>query len=464
MVLALGFTACDDNSDLGVMQTNPQEAIMSAGGVTVDYAGDLKGSALDLNQFAADGMIKVLDLTEAKDLPADAAVTFEMQIAATEDYSDAATLPMSLVDNTWCVNAEDWDSWFRSTLGRSPKAKTNYVRFAAYVASEGQVSRVGGPNTWFAAKQLSVTPVPMDFIIEEEYYLIGTGNDWQLDTTMPFKHSNADVYDDPTFSCVVEISEDAAAADGWWWKIAPKSAIESQTWDTVIGVEVNGDESTTGLLVDKDPQAGKMVTAGTYIMTINMEDMTYAFEPVSYLWTPGNSNGWNHADSQLLTFDADRGVYTGYAHLNGGFKFTDAANWDGTNYGNGGDGVLDPDGGAGNLEAPVDGLYYCEVDLTSKTYSITLMQTWGLIGGFNSWGASVAMTPSADFLTWTGTIDLAAGDEFKFRANDGWDFNLGGQLNNLVGGGDNLKADEAGKYEITLSFANLPYTATMTKK
>ena len=50
--------------------------------------------------------------------------------------------------------------------------------------------------------------------------------------------------------------------------------------------------------------------------------------------------------------------------------------------------------------------------------------------------------------TWTG--DLGAG-EFKFRANDGWDINLGGSLDDLSQNGSNIAIAEAGNYTIVLT-------------
>ena len=88
----------------------------------------------------------------------------------------------------------------------------------------------------------------------------------------------------------------------------------------------------------------------------------------------------------------------------------------------------------------------------------------GLIGGFNSWGETAAMSPSQDFLTWTGEFALSEGDEFKFRANDNWNINLGGDVNNLLPDGSNLKAAETGTYVVTLYLASHPYTCTIVKK
>ncbi len=58
------------------------------------------------------------------------------------------------------------------------------------------------------------------------------------------------------------------------------------------------------------------------------------------------------------------------------------------------------------------------------------------------------------------TLNLTVG-EIKFRANDGWDLNLGGDLNALTIGGDNIQITSAGSYTVTLNLA--ASKATITK-
>lgn len=463
-LLAISFTSCEETPGLGIPQTNPQETIMSAGGITVNYGSAIQGNTLNLNDYA-EQPVPVIELAltdeEAAAIPAGATVDFVMELATAADYSDAVQLPVT----DGAVACADWDAYFRSKLGKSPAAKDNYVRFAAYLTGNGQNVRVGGPDTWFAAKQLTVTPIPLDITISEEYYLIGTINGWALNTAHPFKHSSANVYDDPVFTISVEISEEEAAA-GWWWKVASKEAVEAADWNLQIAGPVkNGDEALEGTIVDSDAQAGCIKEAGSFLLTVNMMDMTYKFEKMSYLYTPGNSNGWSQAASQMLAYNGDKGYYEGYAYLDGEFKFTSAPDWDGTNYGNTGtEGTLTTDGGAGNLNAPEAGLYYCIVNTADLTYSLTKIESYGAIGGFNSWGAQSVMTPSADYLTWTGEVTFSDGDEWKFRANDNWDINLGGAYSNLVLNGANLTAPGAGTYEVTLNLSALPYTCTYVKK
>ena len=57
---------------------------------------------------------------------------------------------------------------------------------------------------------------------------------------------------------------------------------------------------------------------------------------------------------------------------------------------------------------------------------------------------------------------MAAG-EYKFRANDGWDVNLGGDINALVSGGANIMIEEAGTYSFELLLDATPYVVFVDK-
>ncbi|MDL2255549.1 SusF/SusE family outer membrane protein [Parabacteroides sp. OttesenSCG-928-G06] len=182
-----------------------------------------------------------------------------------------------------------------------------------------------------------------------------------------------------------------------------------------------------------------------------------------YLYIPGNHQGWNPATApQLYTENMDM-VYTGFAYLDGEYKYTSAPDWDHTNYGNGGEGLLSDDGGAGNLNAPA-GFYYLKADLNLLTYTQTAT-VWGLIGDATpgGWDNSTPMTYDRASNTWTVTTDMSAGS-FKFRANNEWTLNLGGNTDNLTFDGDNITI-EAGNYTFTLTLTNPKegYTCTVVK-
>lgn len=65
---------------------------------------------------------------------------------------------------------------------------------------------------------------------------------------------------------------------------------------------------------------------------------------------------------------------------------------------------------------------------------------------------------------WTVTTSLEA-KAFKFRANNEWTINLGGNLNNMVYDGDNIAVTEEGTYRITLDLSDpTAYKATVVKQ
>lgn len=196
--------------------------------------------------------------------------------------------------------------------------------------------------------------------------------------------------------------------------------------------------------------------AGPYTMTI-LPEMRRA-----YLYTPGNSNGWNQVASQPLSC-YDEIHFSGYAVLDGEFKFSTEPDWNGINYGEGEEpGTLSTEGG--NLSVTTGGLYWCTADLDKLEYTTYYVSTIGVIGDAtpNGWNASTALT-TEDNLVWKGIVTFGAG-EFKFRANDDWAVNLGGKLNDLGQGGDNIPSPGEGTYEVTLDLGKIPYSCTLVKK
>lgn len=187
----------------------------------------------------------------------------------------------------------------------------------------------------------------------------------------------------------------------------------------------------------------------------------------TYLYTPGAANNWNQGESQPLYSENENGPFNGYAILSPeGFKFTTALDWNGTNYGmSDEEGILSTDGEAGNLTVDEYGLYYCDVNTVDLNYSVTYISTIGLIGSAcpNGWDASVALNQE-DYLTWTGEVYLIPG-EYKFRANNEWDVNLGGDPAALTQGGDNIVFHgEEGTYMVTLDLKNIPYSCKIQAK
>ena len=433
--LAFGFTACEDEST-AVPQSNPQEPIMSAEGIVVAPVDSVP--AFDLKALAdAEADAAVLNVVEAQNLPAVGDLTFVMQLSKTEDFAAVQEVATAVVNNQVCVDPADWQAAHLKVLGKNPKTQDAYVRFAAYIVNGSSSVRIGNPNLYYGAHKVTVTPFPAAVTIEDSYSLVINGGE-----TIAMNHTG-DVYDNPVFTAKVDVTEAQEwAIKGAELTYAPVADETSAEFGTLVAGEGWG-----------------VMPVGTWLLTVNMETLTYSFSSaVENLWTPGDANGWNHGGSQML-FTNNYTEYMGFANLSvSGFKFTSAADWNHTNYGDAGEeGKLSTDGGAGNLTVPEKGLYWCKVDIAALTWSATKIETIGVIGGFNGWSESLPLT-SEDGLFWTGTITLNEGDEYKFRCNNDWAINLGGADEyNLVPDGANLKAPATGTFTITLDLSVVPY-------
>ena len=88
----------------------------------------------------------------------------------------------------------------------------------------------------------------------------------------------------------------------------------------------------------------------------------------------------------------------------------------------------------------------------------------GIIGdAINAdWTTEAPLTYNAETGAWEATGVVLNAGSIKFRANNGWDINFGGALDNLTINGDNITV-EAGTYNVVLNLV-CPgeYTATIT--
>lgn len=201
--------------------------------------------------------------------------------------------------------------------------------------------------------------------------------------------------------------------------------------------------------------------AGFYKLNVNagVDPMTYT--AVAMNWgVIGSITGWS---SQIpLTYDPAVRVWKGAVHLPAGavWKFRANDNWD-YNYGaDAGSNVLVTDGA--NIDTDIEDDYAITLDLSQPLAYTYRADRWGLIGDATpgGWSDDTNMTWDAGNKCFTVTLNLTA-KSFKFRANDAWEYDLGGSISALTPGGANIDVTEAGNYTITLD----PWkkVATMTK-
>jgi len=340
------------------------------------------------------------------------------------------------------------------------------------------------------AKKIKVTLDMMEQTFEvtkvniaDNYYLIGGPGDWNAESamTMQFSHSDKDVFDDPVFTYTFDGGKDM------WFAFGDKEAIDAVaegTWNKLYGT-TGASEDLSGSFkrrydLDGDHSFHIDGKAKMYRFSINMAEMTYEIKELNfneYIYEAGVNNDWGAVAQPLYCANQD-GIYTGFFYAQdadwsggkGAFKFTGAFNdWNQGNYGAGSNddegGTLVDDGGSGNLLV-TPGFYRADVNLADMTFKLTRINSIGIVGPAQAggWGEDTDMTYNFETRAWEATIELAA-DEFKFRANDGWDINWGGSSDNLIQNGDNLKITEAGTYFIQFfPLCETKSYCTITKK
>lgn len=423
----LGFSACDDGdyADWSNPMTSEQEALYNAVDVTATAVASTIDWASELGET-----VKVVDAkaTEGYD------VKYELQ------FSDDNVLPL---DASGCVVTEDLKKEVESLFGKAPVERELEANVVAYVSKNGVSVKKSVP---VVIKALLTAPH-----ISENYYIVGGPNDWAgscASKELKFIHSSENVYDDPNFSIVFP----AAAEGDTWFAIGDDEACDAvaneNVWNKLLGTTSgngkNGEEGKLAPRYELEDDGSFMVPAGAKFIKVdlNMLDGTYKVASLNfekYLWVPGNAQGWNPASAGRIVSENYDGVYKGFVYVDGGFKFTSQADWNGTNYGIGdGDGTVSATGGDFSWEA---GVYYVTVDLVNMTYSSTKVEKMGLIGGFNDWGDDVLLDWNVEKSCFYGDCSAVTSAGWKFRVNADWAINLGGKsLADLVADGANLTA------------------------
>ena len=387
-------------------------------------------------------------------------------------------LVVGLIDGDITINAgdngkvatADLQALIEKMFGKRPEERTIVGMVHANLMKEDQA-------IFITAGGFEIKATPVAPQISQHYYLIGAPSAWDPTcVTMPFNHSDKDVYEDPIFTIVFPI------ADGeTWFAVTDDITVEKNDWTLVFGcAEGNGNNTEEGSLKRRadltDDGSFKVVVDGDakFIkMTLNMMEYTYKIEKLNFaefIYVPGNHQGWAPDKAAALQSPNFDGVYVGYTYLNGNFKFTKERNWNGeynfNDFATKDDIFFNNDGS--NINISEEGFYQITADVATSKLSAKKITTWGIIGPAQAggWDSDTDMTWNAADESWTATVELTA-DEFKFRANDDWGINVGGSFDNLTQDGGNMKVAEAGTYEVKLFLtrsASDKMYCTLTKK
>ena len=172
---------------------------------------------------------------------------------------------------------------------------------------------------------------------------------------------------------------------------------------------------------------------------------------------PGTTMGdWSPDKSpQVISTIAGPDKLEGYVYManaSNQWKFATQPNWNGPNYGDGGAGKLD--GNGGNMSSPA-GYYKLNANSTTMTYT-AVKTAWGVIGDASpqGWNDETALAYSPTQRIWQGVMHLTAAT-IKFRANHDWGFNYGSDKadGTLGAGAANIPISLESDYAITLDLS-----------
>lgn len=432
----MSMVSCtEDYTDWGNPQSNPKEEAVSFG----------------------NGSVTPVDVINLADVKTEKVKVASIVAPTSSNAAYTPTYKINIGGRAFDIDAEgnmakaDLVNYIVDKFGKRPTERDIDATLDAWVSNGVTAVKMA------TSEKFQIKAIPEAPVIDEGYYLVGDMfttedgvNGWNtISDKQTFKHSDKDVYEDPIFTITFETTK----ADQYW-KIIPKANVDAGNTDAsaagVVGPKVDGEDSMTGSLTNGDAKAGKIAKAGKYKLTLNMMDYTYTFEEVKYdpfIYFIGATDGWKSSDQKLALVDEAKGVYTGYVYVadpNGAglqFKFQRVAgSWD--NEINAGTFVSF--GGAatnenGNIGVNAgEGVYYFDVNLGEGTIKATKVETMGIMGQFNGWSSDAVMTWNAEEYCFEATKVGVTADGWKFRVNGGWDINLGGSLNNLTAGGDNI--------------------------
>ena len=441
-------------------------------------------ATLDLTQLNADNKFAtVANITTLENFPEGYTLEIDMQVGSNDQFANVTTLSTVIEGDAVTVNPDLVNGAIQDIITREPGTLNVPARFIAYATRETTRMRLGGIDAFFGQELLSVKTLDYGKVIEDSYYFVPCNASGTPELTKAVRMENTagsgvSPYDNPEFAIKLDIPADTE----YRWVIAPASSMSAGVSATFFGCNATEDGMSGKLATGYT--AGLMPINGAVLVTVNMDEesytLSYAFDIIYPLYS-------GKTDAVLPLYTTNYINYTGVTAINQRWNIYTQADKEGVIFKVDDeveaevseDGLVQTGGisqsGSTAISAPVKGntLYWADVNLVQKTYSISAIQTISVIGAHNGWDLATApaLTPSKNLHTWT-ISDVELDGEFKFNCNNDWTLDFGGTPNPDYSGqsvytlafkGGNMSI-EKGKYDIEINFETYPYIATFTKK
>ncbi len=346
MTLLMSMVACtEDYTDWGKPQTSsPEEA------VAFGDNGSISGvQAINLADVTTP-TVKVANIVAPTGGSGYKASEFQLTLGG-------ASLSMNEAGE---VSTEELQNVIVTNYGKAPQQREFTAKALAWISN-------GHNSVKIESGSITVQATPKAANIEQVYYLAGDifadGYNKDVVKTHAFDHSDNNVWDDPNFSIEVKTTEANKS-----FMIIPASSLEKS--DIRDGAFGSGSKKET-----LESNSGKAITiekAGKYIITVNMEALTYKVKRVPSLFLTGSEYNWGKTESdwkQLIQYNGSKETYWTMIYFSEGeqFKFAPQADW-GDEFGdqatiedNAGAGIVSAGGKDHNLKVGKAGWYLLRV-------------------------------------------------------------------------------------------------------
>ena len=472
--MAFGFAACDGYEEPNpAPQTNEQESIVKPG--EVSFTESLGASDVADLRALNDAAEPLTIATVTGVIPEGYDFVVKAEISA-DGGSNWFAVPTEAVaaegqENTYDVNVapDVLDGLYIENVTKDPATVSVDARYKLYTQTGGMLGLVdvAGSQGWITGNTFELKPFGPGYIIENDYYLVLNGN---VANAIKMDHDDSvspNRYDNAVFSTVVEL------AGATTWQVVPASTFAAGSLSNdpyaVWGVKADAEPGLlSGSLVpataEEAATAGSLDDNAPYKLTVNLYDRTFEWSmALVNIYCTGTHNKNNPNDAVPMG-TTDYANYYAYINLVGTYRFLGQTSNKGLFWG------YDADN-AGMMIAQgpkafpaVKAFSFVEANIVKLTTKVTPVTSFGIIGDATpgGWDAETPMTMVAgsNGSQWECDVTLGAG-EFKFRANNGWDVNLGGSIESLVQNGNNIAATP-GNYHMVLYLDTYPAAAVLT--
>ena len=226
------------------------------------------------------------------------------------------------------------------------------------------------------------TPTATPQLDEKGYYMLGqiNGKEWDAKSPVWMNKISDGVYQ-------LKVT---TTADKNWFKFYAGSNFVSGDWDSInkgaLGCKENGSEDPFGYILYNGDSWGELQTpvipgAGTWIVTLDMNNLTYTIKEVKPdLFLTGSNYGWGDKWLQLVPFHSSMEDFWTIIYLHEGeqLKFAPQADW-GDDFGYTGTTINDEAGANitsssdGNIVVGKAGWYLLKVQ-NGSTKTLTVLQ------------------------------------------------------------------------------------------